>query len=90
MSSARRAMLESVKRVRDGIDPHRHAPFARHAMRIPESDFYELCKLYPALISKDPTEMHAAWTAFELSPMAEKYRVGKIVHGVIKNGIIQK
>lgn len=91
MSSARRTMLSSVQRVREGVDPHRHLPFGRHMLRIPEADFYALCKLYPALNSRDPVEKSAALEAFERhSPFAEKYRVGRIVRGIIKDGVIQK
>jgi hypothetical protein len=86
----RQAILESVKRVRDGVEPHRHAPFARHAMRIPERDFYALQKLYPGITARDPEVRQAAWDAFERSPFSEAYRVGSIVKGVIKNGDIRK
>lgn len=90
MPSKRQSILESVQRVREGIDPHRHAPFARHTMRIPMSDYQALSKLYPALNARDPVELAAALDAFERSPFAEKYRVGKIHRGVIKNGVIIK
>lgn len=90
LKAHRLAVLESVKRVRNGIDPHRHAPFARHTMRIPEQDFYALIKLYPDLIAHDPARKQAAWDRFERSPFAEAYRVGKLVRGVIKQGIIIK
>lgn len=90
MNPTRQAILEQVARVRNGIDPHRHAPFARHTMRIPEQDFYALCKLYPDLISIDPEKKQAAWDHAERSPLFEAYRVGKIVKGVVKNGIIVK
>ncbi len=83
-------VLESVKRVREGVDPHRHAPFARHTMRIPEQDFYALIKLYPDLIAHDPDKKQAAWDRFEMSAFSEAYRVGKIVRGVVKQGIILK
>jgi hypothetical protein len=84
----RLAILESVARVRNGIDPHRHAPVARHTMRRPERDFYALRKLYPDLTSHDLEKQQAAWDAFERSPFSEAYRVGAIKRGVIKNGII--
>lgn len=90
MHPERRSVLESVQRVRDGNEPHRHLPFARHTMRIPEQDFYALIKLYPGLIALDPAEKNAAWEAFEKSPFAEPYMVGKRVRGVIKNGLIIK
>lgn len=86
----RNAVLESVKRVRQGIDPHRHAPFARHTMRIPERDFYALLKLYPGLKSTDPETQRDAWDRFERSPFSEAYRVGDIRRGVIKNGLTDK
>lgn len=86
----RHAILKQVQRVREGNDPHRHAPFARHSMRIPERDFYALQKLYPALTATDPKERQAAWDRFEQSAFSEPYRVGKVVRGVIRNGVIQK
>lgn len=86
--STRQVILESVARVRNGVDPHRHAPFMRHTMRIPERDFYALQKLYPGLTASDPHERTAAWDRFERSPFSEAYRVGRIVRGVVKNGII--
>jgi hypothetical protein len=82
--------LESIHRVREGIDQHRHLPFAQHTLRIPEQDFYALTKLYPGLIAIDPAEKSAAWEAFHDSPFAEAYRVGKVVRGVVKNGLIIK
>ena len=90
LKAHRLAVLESVKRVREGIDPHRHAPFARHTMRIPEQDFYALLKLYPDLMAHDPERKQAAWDRFEHSAFSEAYRVGKIVRGVVKQGIILK
>jgi hypothetical protein len=90
MLPERQAILESVQRVREGVDPHRHAPFARHTMRIPEQDFYALVRLYPDLVSKDIAVKSAAWEAFERSPFSEPYRVGKITRGVVRNGIIGK
>lgn len=88
MRPERRNILESVQRVREGIDPHRHLPFAQHTLRIPEGDFYALTRLYPGLIALDPNEKSAAWEALHNSPFAEAYRIGKIVRGVTKNGII--
>lgn len=88
MSNQRHAMLESVRRVREGIDGHRHAPFAQHFMRIPESDYYALAKLYPDLMAADPDARAAAITHLSTTPFGEKYRVGKVVRGVTKNGLI--
>jgi hypothetical protein len=89
MNPTRRAILESVQRVRDGLEPHRHAPFARHMLRIPESDFYALLRLYPHLANwKDPQARQAEWDRFERSAFSEPYRVGRIVRGVVKNGLI--
>lgn len=90
MNSTRQAVFDSIRRVREGIDPHRHLPFARHALRIPEADYYALIKLYPALASPDPLERSAAMEHFEKTPFAEAYRVGKIHRGVIKNGNLIK
>lgn len=88
MRPERQSILESVQRVREGVDPHRHVPFARHALRIPEQDFYALCRLYPGLTSHDVAEKTAAWERFERSAFAEPYRVGKINRGVIGQGLI--
>lgn len=88
--ATRRIVLETVKRVREGVDPHRHAPFARHTMRIPEFDYYALLKLYPDLASHDPQTQQDAWHSFERSPFSERYRVGRLFRGVIQNGVIQK
>jgi hypothetical protein len=85
---ARHAILKSVQRVREGVDPHRHAPFARHTLRIPERDFYALLKLYPHLTAKDADTRQAEWDRFERSAFAEPYRVGKITRGIVRNGIV--
>lgn len=91
MHPNRRAVFESVRRVRDGNEPHKHAPFARHTMRIPEQDFFALRKLYPDLANfADPDAQRAAWDRFEKSAFAEPYRVGRIFRGVVKNGEIIK
>ena len=91
MHPNRRVVFESVQRVREGNESHRHAPFARHTMRIPEQDFFALRKLYPDLANhNDPEAQRAAWDRFEESAFSEPYRVGKIVRGVIKNGVIRK
>lgn len=90
MRPERQAVLESVQRVREGVDAHNHMPFARHAFRIPEQDYYALLRLYPALSATDPLEKTAAWEAFEKSPFSEPYRVGAIKRGIIKNGVIKK
>jgi hypothetical protein len=90
MRPDRFAVLDQVRRVREGIDPHRHAPFAQHTMRIPEHDFYALCKLYPDLISTDPDAKQAAWARLESSAFADPYRVGRVVRGVTKNGLLVK
>jgi hypothetical protein len=91
MHPNRRVVLESVRRVRDGNEPHKHAPFARHTMRIPEQDFIALRKLYPDLANfNDPDAQRAAWDRFEKSAFSEPYRVGRVVRGVVKNGVILK
>lgn len=91
MDSERRAIFESVKRVRDGNEGHRHAPFARHTMRIPMRDWYALRRLIPDLDAfHDPDRQRAAFEWFEQSAFSEPYRVGKIHRGVIKNGVILK
>lgn len=89
MNPMRRAILESTQRVREGNEVHRHAPFARHTMRIPIADFQALMKLYPDLANyNDPEAQRAAWDLFEKSPLSEPYRVGRLYRGVIKNGVI--
>jgi hypothetical protein len=91
MHPERRVILESVQKVRDGVEPHRHAPFARHTMRIPMQDFYALRALFPDLANHhDPEKQRAAWEQFEKSPLSEPYRVGKLVRGIVKNGVIKK
>jgi hypothetical protein len=85
-----RSIFESVKRVREGNEEHRHAPFARHTMRIPIEDFQALQRFYPDLGNyHDPEAQRAAWDRFERSAFAERYRVGHIHKGVIKNGVIK-
>lgn len=91
MHPNRRVVFESVQRIRDGNESHKHAPFARHTMRIPEQDFFALLKLYPDLNNHtDPEARCAAWDRFERSAFSEPYRVGRIFKGVIKNGDIKK
>jgi hypothetical protein len=90
MNPERRAILESVARVRNGIDPHRNPSFAEHQLRIPMQDFHALVRLYPGLSARDPLEKTAAWEAFHKSPFSEPYRVNKIVRGVTKSGILIK
>jgi hypothetical protein len=85
------SIFDSVKRVREGNETHRHAPFARHTMRIPIPDFQAIQKLYPDLGNyHDPEAQRVAWDRFERSAFAERYRVGNIHRGVIKNGAIKK
>lgn len=90
MNPERRAIFESVKRVRDGIDPHRNPNFAQHMHRIPEQDFYVLLRLFPGLKATDPHEKSAAWEAFDKSPFSEPYRVNKRFKGRILNGNLIK
>lgn len=84
----RRAILESVQRVREGVDPHRHAPFAQHRMRIPEGDYYALARLFPGLTASDPDARAAGERDLYNSPLGEKYHVGKTRKGVVRNGLI--
>lgn len=81
-------MLDAIARVRDGNEGHRHPAFAEHTLRIPEGDWHALCRLYPALRSRDPAEMSAAWAHFHTTAFAEVYRVGRVFKGVTKNGLI--
>jgi hypothetical protein len=90
MHPERHAILSSVQRVREGNEEHRHAPFARHQMRIPMQDWYALRRLFPDLDAfKDPDRQRAAWEQFERSVFSEPYRVGRIVRGVVRNGVIR-
>lgn len=84
----RREILEEVRRVRDGVQPHRHMPFARHTLRVPMEDFYALSRLIPGLDAKDPDERTAAWDWFERSAFSEPYRVGRISRGIVRNGVL--
>jgi hypothetical protein len=88
MRPERRAILDSIHRVREGIDPHRHAPFAQHFMRIPLQDYQAICRLGYNLSAKDPAEKADAWERFEKSPFSEPYRIGKVLRGVTRNGLI--
>lgn len=91
MHPNRRVVFESVQRVREGNEPHRQLSWARHTMRIPEQDFFALRKLYPDLSNAhDPEAQRAAWDRFERSAFSEPYRVGRIVRGIVKNGVILK
>lgn len=91
MNPERRAILEANHRVREGNEGHKHAPFARHTMRIPMQDWYALRRLIPDLESfHDPEKQRAAWDYFEKSAFSEPYRVGRVVRGVVKNGVILK
>ena len=83
-------MLDQTSRVRESLDTHRHAPFARHTLRIPFEDYHALLMLFPALASLDPSEQSAAWDSFERSEFAAPYRVGKLHRGIILNGAISK
>lgn len=88
MSPERRAALEAIAQIRVGNVAHRHLPWARHTMRIPEQDYYALVRLYPGLNALDPTERNAAWEQFEKGPFSEPYRIGRISKGVVRNGLI--
>jgi hypothetical protein len=91
MNPERRAILTGLQKVREGVDEHRNAPFARHTMRIPIPDYQALILLYPDLNNyDDPQAQRVAWDAFELSPLSEKYRVGRLHRGVIKSGVVRK
>lgn len=91
MHPNRRVVFESVKRIRDGNEAHRHPRGMRHTMRIPEQDFFALRKLYPDLANhNDPEAQRAAWERFERSAFSEPYRVGRIVRGIVKNGVLLK
>ena len=91
MKRERQIVFDSVYRVREGMDPHRHLPFARHDMRIPVQDFYALLRLFPDLNNfHQDGAREAAWVRFRESPLSAPYRVGKVVRGVVRNGMIIK
>jgi hypothetical protein len=90
MNPERRLILDSVAKVREGVDPHRNPNFGQHTLRIPEQDFYALLKLFPKLNALDPAERTAAWESFHNSPYAEKYRVNRLSRGYLHNGNIIK
>ena len=76
----RKAILESNRRIREGLDP---APrdfgsdggFGRAQFRIPEFDWPFICAMFPDLNSTDKTVAHKAWQRFAKSPLSEKYKV---------------
>ncbi len=89
--SERRAILDFNKRIREGNEGHKHAPFARHTMRIPMQDWYALRRLIPDLDAfHDPERQRAAMDYFEKSAFSEPYRIGRVVRGIVKNGVILK
>lgn len=76
MTLTRRQMLEDVRAAREGRVVTRHAPFAEHVCRIPESDWPVLCALFPGLDGKQGTQAHHdAMTAFHASEASAVYKV---------------
>lgn len=90
MNAQRFAILDQIRRVREGVDAHRHAPFAQHTMRIPMEDLRALAMFFPDLLSSDPEARAAAHDQLYNSPLSEPFRVGKVVRGVTRNGVILK
>lgn len=76
----RAAILESNKRIREGVDPGARnfgsdGGFGRVQFRIPEFDYPFILAMFPELNSKDATTQTKAWQKFAKSPMSEPYRV---------------
>ena len=76
----RRAILESNKRIREGVDPGprdfgAHGGFGRVQFRIPEFDWPFLLTMFPDLNATDKTVATKAWQRFARSPLSEKYKV---------------
>lgn len=84
----RDGIMRATQLAREGRIDARHAPFAEHVCRIPESDFRVLCKLFPGLDSKSRAERDAALERFHASPASEPYRVRRRVMGGRPLGII--
>lgn len=91
MNPERRAILESVQAAREGRIVTRHAPFAEHVCRIPESDFKVLCVLFPGLSGKQGTQAHIdAMNALHASAASEPYRVRRKFRKEKSRGVIVK
>lgn len=76
----RQAVLESNKRIREGLEPGPRdfgagGGFGRVQFRIPEFDYPFLCAMFPDLNSSDATVQKKAWQKFAKSPLSEKYKV---------------
>lgn len=76
----RRAVLESNKRIREGLEPGpvdfgSNGGFGRVQFRIPEFDYPFLCAMFPDLKHPDKTVQTKAWQRFARSPLSEKYKV---------------
>lgn len=76
----RRAILESNKRIREGLEPGPRdfgsgGGFGRVQFRIPEFDWPFLVAMFPDLNSTDKTVATNAWKRFSKSPLSEKYKV---------------
>lgn len=76
----RRAILESNKRMREGVDPGprnfgESDGFGRVMLRIPEFDYPFIRAMFPDIASPDATTKTKAWQKFAKSPLSEPYRV---------------
>lgn len=76
----RRAILESNKRIREGVEPGprdfgSNGGFGRVQFRIPEFDWPFICAMFPDLTNTDKTVSTKAWQRFARSPLSEKYKV---------------
>ena len=77
---ARRAILESNKRIREGVDPGprdfgSNGGFGRVQFRIPEFDWPFLLAMFPDLNHTNKDVATKAWQKFSKSPLSEKYKV---------------
>lgn len=81
---ARRAILESNHRIREGLDEGAvdfgdGGGFGRVQFRIPEFDYPFICAMFPDLKAPDSHVRHKAWQRFAKSPLSEPYRVDRKV-----------
>jgi hypothetical protein len=82
----RSTVLLANRAVREGALPApRRLDFGETTFRIPESDYFVLRRIYPALASQDAAERFAAWKDLLRSPIGEKYRVTRSARQVLQS-----
>ena len=79
---ARRAILESNHRMREGLDEGavnfgEAGGFGRVALRIPEFDYPFIKVMFPDIGSADATTRTKGWHTFCKSPLSEPYKVDR-------------